>query len=359
VIASLTLIDMLVRGIGVGALAVAGLAFLASRAAREVRLVTALASLSVSCWIISESETLKPALGPILRFLIDLPAFSVAGMFWLFAVVVFEDRPLTVLKWIPAILLLAAGLVCLILPEPQQTWLWASRNVFGALLSAHVVWLIARGWSGDLLESRRRLRGVVLGLAGILAVTNVIMGLLSRFQSQHQLQVFMTGGPYGVALTTTVMVAVATLFLQPRPAVVRIARPAAPGTDARAEVAERVMLQNLNALMAADGWRREGLTIGAVAQDLDAPEHRLRRLINQRLGHRNFADFVNTYRIEAAKIRLADPAEARTTVAAIAFDLGYGSLGPFNRAFRAATGSTPTDWRRQALQASPDSNEAG
>ena len=58
---------------------------------------------------------------------------------------------------------------------------------------------------------------------------------------------------------------------------------------------------------------------------------------------------MNGHRIEAAKRRLGDAAEARTTVAAIAFDLGYGSLGPFNRAFRAATGSTPTEWRRQAL----------
>ena len=37
---------------------------------------------------------------------------------------------------------------------------------------------------------------------------------------------------------------------------------------------------------------------------------------------------------------------------------GYGSLGPFNRAFRAATGATPTEWRRQALQASPELQEA-
>ena len=103
------------------------------------------------------------------------------------------------------------------------------------------------------------------------------------------------------------------------------------------------------ALRAADGWRQEGLTIGEVARRLDAPEHRVRRLINQRLGHRNFADYVNSFRISAAKARLADPGDARTTVAAIAFDLGYGSLGPFNRAFREATGVTPTAWRRQAL----------
>ena len=46
-------------------------------------------------------------------------------------------------------------------------------------------------------------------------------------------------------------------------------------------------------------------------------------------------------------------------MATIAFDLGYGSLGPFNRAFRAATGAAPTEWRRQALQISPDLPEAG
>jgi len=83
------------------------------------------------------------------------------------------------------------------------------------------------------------------------------------------------------------------------------------------------------------------------------------RLTNQRLGHRNFADFVNSHRIEAAKARLADPAHAAETVAQIAFDLGYGSLGPFNRAFRAATGATPTAWRRRALGGSPDLEEPG
>ena len=112
--------------------------------------------------------------------------------------------------------------------------------------------------------------------------------------------------------------------------------------------------------MDAGIWRREGLSIGALAGELGMPEHRLRSLINDRLGYRNFADFLNARRIEAAKARLADPAEARSTVAAIAFDLGYGSLGPFNRAFRAATGATPTAWRRAALgAANPDLEISG
>jgi AraC-like DNA-binding protein len=187
---------------------------------------------------------------------------------------------------------------------------------------------------------------------------NVAISLVNRMYPNGPWTEWMIGRPYGVALFAAILLACAAAFLQARPLVFGAPRRPDPGSDARAEAAGRVLLEKLNSLMAQGAWRREGLTIGALAAELDEPEHRLRRLINQRLGHRNFADFVNSYRIEAAKQRLADPAEARTTVATIAFDLGYGSLGPFNRAFRAATGSTPTEWRREALQASPELQEA-
>ena len=55
---SLTLIDMLLRGIAVGAMAVIGLCFLASDAARNTRVVTALFCLSIVLWLVAESETL-------------------------------------------------------------------------------------------------------------------------------------------------------------------------------------------------------------------------------------------------------------------------------------------------------------
>src|SRR5262249_54345619 len=96
-------------------------------------------------------------------------------------------------------------------------------------------------------------------------------------------------------------------------------------------------------------WRREGLTIGALADELATPEHRLRRLINDHLGARNFAAFVNAHRIAAAKALLADPTNARKSVSAIAFDLGFGSLGPFNRAFKEVAGVTPTEFRKAAV----------
>ena len=43
---------------------------------------------------------------------------------------------------------------------------------------------------------------------------------------------------------------------------------------------------------------------------------------------------------------LADPSQAEVPVITIAMDAGFQSLGPFNRAFKATTGVTPTEYRR-------------
>jgi AraC-like DNA-binding protein len=353
---SLTLLDMFSRGIAVGAMGVTGLSFAASGVNRHARVATSLVALSLMCWVITESATLWGATGRF--FPLAIPAYPVAGLFWLFVVTVFEDRPLTWKSWVPAGILLVSGFVCELSSPPAKDWIWAARNGFGGLLSLHAAFIVAKGWSTDLLEARRRLRASVLGVAALFSLTNITIALVYRLYPHGPWLDWTTGRPLGGAIFSALMVAGAALFVQARPSVFGSSRRTAQVTDARAEAAERLLLQKLNALMAADGWRREGLTIGEVARQLEEPEHRLRRLINQRLGHRNFADFVNSYRIEAAKRRLADPQDARTTIAAIAFDLGYGSLGPFNRAFRAATGATPTEWRREALTASPDLQEA-
>jgi hypothetical protein len=81
-------------------------------------------------------------------------------------------------------------------------------------------------------------------------------------------------------------------------------------------------------------YRQEGLSIGQVALRLGLPEYRLRQLINQGLGYRNFAAFLNFYRIADAREALADPAaQAEVPILTIALDAGFNSLGPFNRAF--------------------------
>ena len=96
-------------------------------------------------------------------------------------------------------------------------------------------------------------------------------------------------------------------------------------------------------------YRTPGLTIATLADHLEVPEHRLRALINKRLGHRNFSAFLNGLRIAEAREILAEKTQVDTPVLTIAMDLGYNSLATFNRAFRAESGTTPTDYRREKL----------
>ena len=100
-------------------------------------------------------------------------------------------------------------------------------------------------------------------------------------------------------------------------------------------------------------YRREGLTIGTLAASLGLPEYRLRQIINEGLGHRNFNAFLNRYRLEDAKAALGDSHQKDVPILTIAMDAGFQSLGPFNRAFKADTGLTPTEFRRRALAEAP------
>jgi AraC-like DNA-binding protein len=128
---------------------------------------------------------------------------------------------------------------------------------------------------------------------------------------------------------------------------------------------EQALLRRLEQLMVVErAYRREGLTIGSLSAELGVPEYRLRQLINEGLGHRNFNAFLNRYRIEEAKAALADPTQTEVSVVTIAMDAGFQSLAPFNRAFRAATDLTPTEFRRRAAAkagsaASTDDGGAG
>ena len=353
---SLASIDFFLRGIGVGAMLVLAFSSWRSTASRDARFASLLAGVSLAGWMLTESDRLWAAFDNSMWLLV--PAYPVGGAFWLFIAVVFADRRVTALTLAPTILLFVTGPVMMFSPPSIGQPLWALRNLLGALLSAHAVYMIVRSWRGDLVEGRRRLRAPLLGTGALFGVAEVVFAFARRLDPGGPWVALDVGEPFGGAFMTVLAVTTATLFVQARPEVFGAPRRADSGIDGRAEAADRLRLAKLNAFMAAESWRREGLTIGELARQVDEPEHRLRRLINQRLGYRNFADFLNGHRIEAAKQRLADPAEARVTVAAIAFDLGYGSLGPFNRAFRSATGATPTEWRRQAL-ASPDLQQTG
>lgn len=351
------LLDPFVRGVTVGALLVTAFAVWRSNVSRHARVGTLVAMVSIAAWTMTESYEMQRMFGHALA--LDAFAMVVGGAFWLFVAAVFEDRPLSGWALAPLPVLLTTGVSMGLMPKPISDVIWVIHNLIGVILCLHAGVMVVRGWRGDLIESRRRLRGVIFGFAAMFGVAEVAVAMAGRFAPGFPWRALSLAGVYGGLGLAVLALASAALLLQGRSSLFEPARRPVPGPDARAEAADRHVLARLDTFMADGGWKTEGLMIGAVALAVDTPEHRLRRLINSKLGHRNFADFVNGHRIAAAKRRLGDPRQARTTVAAIAFDLGYGSLGPFNRAFRAATGATPTEWRRQALgDTSPSLEEA-
>jgi hypothetical protein len=56
---------------------------------------------------------------------------------------------------------------------------------------------------------------------------------------------------------------------------------------------------------------------------LSLPEYRLRQIINEGLGHRNFNAFLNRYRIDEAKASLTYSSQKEAPVLTIAMGAGF------------------------------------
>lgn len=347
------ILEMLARGMAIGAVGALGVGLWASAAGRSVRIAGALFCVAVVAYVVNSSPPAMHAfgwLGAPLHFM----ALAGAGLFWLFIVTLFEDRPLSWPLFGPWVLLTAIGLAGMASPHQVSRPIWVVHNLIEASLAVHALFVIGRSWRGDLVEARRRLRGPFLAVVTLYVIT------LSAFEIAESLGFFRDWFRLlGAASLALYCMAGAIVFLRARRELFGAAAPAPAASPSDGlDTGERATLDKLAGLMReGEAWRREGLTIGALADEVGVPEHRLRRLINDHLGFRNFAAFVNDRRIEAAKRLLGDPGKARVTVASIAYELGFGSLGPFNRAFKEATGLTPTEWRR--AQASPNSENPG
>jgi AraC-like DNA-binding protein len=269
-------------------------------------------------------------------------------LFWLFTRALLDDafrpRAWHLVTWL--VLAAIGALNCLgALPRPL------AGAVLGAMPVAWALLAIAQSlsaWREDLVEGRRQLRMVIVGTTAIYTVVQLLAALASGQELKAVIE-----SPLNAAGTAALSLYVAwrlmqvrasELFVSPAPEPASaVAEP--PKPDAR-------QLATLSRLMADECvYREPSLTIAALATRMGLPEHRLRKLINQALRHRNFNAFLNAYRIEDAKRALRNPALADVPVLTIAMDAGFQSLGPFNRAFKADTGVTPTEFRRGPVAA--------
>lgn len=87
------------------------------------------------------------------------------------------------------------------------------------------------------------------------------------------------------------------------------------------------------------------LSLTDLANQLSIPARQISQIINQSL-HKNFFNFVNSYRIEDAKRYLTDHLNGKKTVLEILYEVGFNSKSSFNNIFKKYTGMTPTEFRR-------------
>ncbi len=354
------LFDVLLRGLAIGAFAATALALAAGRPLTLARAVGTLFFVAAIGHTLDNCSALRAIAGP-LRTVSHLLSTTGAALFWAFAVALFTDRPRPAwrLLW-PAAVMLTSVLVGTRLPYEAHRVLVIASNLFSAGFVLLALALIARGWRGDLVDARRRLRAPVMGAAAAYVLLMALGDLLRPFSAGPVLASL----PQALALAVLGLLGVSAL-LRVDPVLLEAIATAEPavaprGAETGLDPGDQLTLERLAKAMDVDEvWRREALTVGGLAAMVGAPEHRLRRLINGRLGHRNFAAFVNARRIAAAKDELGDPETWRKPVSSIAYDLGFGSLGPFNRAFKDATGMTPSAYRQsQGAEASPISRTA-
>jgi len=325
--------------------------FLSGSGARAARISGAMLVLSVAGYLYNSDIDLRnsiPALLPSVMLLAMIAPYCL----WAFARAVFESP--WPKRWV-TLLFLSIGVV---------VWgVFVGRDVFGEswvnranvvmhivslVIVLHALRLTLIGRPDDLIERRRSFR--------------LFFVVIVSFQVAAVLLVELTLGesapPAWLELSNIIIIAVLTLglaipmlrlnteFFEVKASVASKRQEEGPG---KLGAAESVLRDKLLTLMDDGHYRETGLTIRVLAEQLKYPEHLLRRVINGHLGYRNFSAFLNDYRIHEARIQLVDPERARTPVLTIALELGYASLGPFNRAFKAATEMTPSDYRETNL----------
>ncbi len=273
----------------------------------------------IGAFMIASAPGAHAALGPG-AFFFNAWCLATPAVVWMLARLVFrEGASPTVAHFAAAGVLVAATMAgdygrlrlgaLADFPGAAQVVLLAGRAAALALLFGACA-MAAAHWRADLVEERRRARAAFIGVVG--AVFAALAGSEFVFGGR--------GAPLELLLAGhSLLLLLAFALLQ---------------AVARGELA---------ALLAAPVTRHAPLAIVRS----DGVEARLaeRVLEEMALGYRNFNDFLHDYRLREVAARLADPKEAHLPVLSLALDCGYGSIGPFNRAFKAKFGMTPTRFR--------------
>nr|WP_298926758.1 helix-turn-helix domain-containing protein [uncultured Erythrobacter sp.] len=344
----------LVRVLAIGS----GLTLIAMVVASEVRLSMRLPLIGMLIGVIGYLLNSTPLMTPQnpIDPLIDLVSLSTPFWIWLFGRRLFEREPQQRIMLTAAAVMTLGWFLSNFVPV-TGTFGFILLHVVALALIADLVRVGVFERDDDLVEQRRIVR---LWLPLLVAAQ---AGQILLVELAEMVTDFDSSWP-PVSLLNSVIILIMMLFaalalFRTEPDLLPTKEEqGAPPEDLPKPLdltpSEQVLHDKLKTAMADGTYREPGLTIAGLADHLDTPEHRLRALINRRLGHRNFSAFLNRHRIAEAREKLASPDDVDLPVLTIAMDLGYNSLPTFNRAFRSETGTTPSEFRRLSFSDSED-----
>ncbi len=267
---------------------------------------------------------------------------ATCGWSWLLVRALFR-RPVTPPQWWPMAVvtgMVVIGAAVQVSGDSASPLVRMADNAAG-LVSSTLLLLAAieplRGIGGMPLPERRFRIGFAGGYAAMLAIAVL----------------WIDGAPFGsetarVGGTIKALCAVGSLagmgfaiwyrMRHPMPDILKLKRRVQ--TDDH-ELGARI----LHAMREEQAFGRADLKVADLARRLGQADYKVTQCITGTLGYRNFNHMANTFRLAEAKRRLADAAFDHLPILTIALDCGFGSIGPFNRAFKTDTEITPTQFR--------------
>lgn len=296
-----------------------------------------------------------PAVAPLggMYLLLDMPSIVGASLAWIFATEFFEEsQRFDKRKLIPLGVVVVNAIIAKMVEPEIARMFWLFHNFITVALMSHVFIVVFRSWSGDLVERRRLIVAPLFLFSCVYSIGVAFVQTIETFSlSAREPSIFAAAILLGSSLLGVFV------FGQAGPSLFRQEKTVSPSATVKVPTAtltpaERAIHSDLERIMRTERlYRIQNLRISALAQQLRVPEHRLRHLLNQGLGFRNFNAYIGQWRIDEAREALADPEQVAVPISTIGIDSGFQSLAPFNRAFKRETGLTPTEFRARAMRA--------
>ena len=114
------------------------------------------------------------------------------------------------------------------------------------------------------------------------------------------------------------------------------------------EVLKNVALQIEAIFKERKIYMEEDITLPKLSKETKYPSYLISKAINE-VFHQTFPEFVNHFRVEEAKEKLAKDKKMALSIESIAFDSGFSTLSAFYSSFKKNVKMTPAEYRKKTI----------